>query len=144
MLAQWFAERFAVQHPREAQQFVQRHAHTLNPALCEAIAFHLSVRLEDPPKDILRVWSAALVTVAATPERSLMRLLRKCAGANDLPTTLALFRSLLRPRLRFDPTWTGLDSDAAPALDVKISLGGETNILREVTSAVSRRARSAA
>ena len=75
LLARWFAEHFVLQHSREALRFVQRHASTLNPLLCECITFTLGHRATDVSADVLRLWSAALLAVDTCPVESLTRLL---------------------------------------------------------------------
>ena len=132
LLAHWFAERFAMAHSREALQFVQRHARTLNPVLVEAIAFHLCVRSATPSADVLRLWSAALMLTPSAPDRALMRFLDKCAATADIPTAVTLFRSLLRPRLMVDSTWAVLNSDVEPRLSVEVALGVDSHELRAV------------
>lgn len=132
LFAHWFAERFAIPHPREALAFVQQHSSTLNPVFADAIAFQLAVRTDDPPADVLRLWSAALMMVEQTPARSLSRLLKRCSKAADVETTLMLFRELLRPRLRFDPLWAGLDHERPAKLDADLMLRGDAYDLREV------------
>ncbi len=132
LLAHWFAERFAEAHLREALQFVQRHARTVNPVLCEAIAFHLCVRGAAPSADVVRLWSAALMATPSPSEPGLMRLLNKCADTSDIPTAVMLFRFLLRPRLTIDPAWAVLSTNAEPRLSVEVALGGDSRELRDV------------
>ena len=132
LFAGWFAERFAVQHAREALAFFQQHFGTVNAVLADAIAFQLAVRSENVPREILRVWAIALATADETPSRSLSRLLRKCAREQDAETALMLFRSLLRPRLQFDPVWAAFDHDGPLALDAEVAFRGDANELREV------------
>lgn len=132
LLAHWFAKRFAEAHLREALQFVQRHARTVNPLLWEAIALHLGVRSATPSPDVLRLWSATLMTSPSVPERALTRLMNKCAETADIQTAVMLFRSLVRPRLRIDPWWAVLDPDAQPRLSVEVALRGDSHTLRGV------------
>jgi len=132
LFAGWFAERFAVQHAREALAFVQQHFGTANAVLADAIAFQLAVRSVNVPREVLRLWATALVTADETPSRSLSRLLRKCAGEQDAETALMLFRGLLRPRLQFDPVWAAFDRDGPLALDAEVAFRGDAYELREV------------
>ena len=131
LLAGWFADHFAIQYPKEALDFIRRHAATLNPWVCEAIAFRLAYTKPSPAADTLRLWAAALLTVAATPTGALNRLLRRCASSGDVATTALLFRTLLKPHLRFDQPWPGPD-DLPLRLDVEMSLRGKEHDLREV------------
>ena len=131
LLAGWFADHFAIQYPKEALDFIRRHAATLNPWVCEAIAFRLAYAKPSPAADTLRLWAAALLTVAATPTGALNRLLRRCASSGDVATTALLFRTLLKPHLRFDQPWPGPD-DLPLRLDVEMSLRGKEHDLREV------------
>lgn len=131
LLAAWFSDHFAIQHPKEALDFVRRHVETLNPSLCEAIAFRLAYANPDPPAETLRLWAAALLAVPATPTNALNRLLRRCASAGDISTTALLFRTLIRPQLRFDQPWPGPD-DQPLRLDVEMRLRGKKHDLREV------------
>jgi hypothetical protein len=134
LLARWFAERFTVQHVSHALRFVQNHLTTLNPYFAEAIAFHLTVRVDALPAETLRLWATALAAADNTLPDSLGRLLTYCAESGDIETAMMLFRALLRPRVRIDPIWAGfIDDDRdRPRLDVEVVLRGDPRDLREV------------
>lgn len=131
ILAAWFADRFAVQYPKEALDFVRRHATSLNPYLCVAIAYRLAHPGANPSTETLRLWVAALLAVPGTPTDALTRLLRRCASVGDVATTALLFRTLLMPRLQFEPPWPGFDEEPI-RLDVEMGLRGEKFVLSEV------------
>jgi hypothetical protein len=129
LLAQWFTEHFVVQHPKETLEFVRRHAATMNSYLCDAIALHLTYRVDEVPAATLRLWAMALLAVKSTPSESLTNLLVKCADAGDVDTTAVLFCSLLRPQLRFERH--GAPDFGGPlALGAGIGLRGDEHDLR--------------
>lgn len=130
-VAHWFAERFVVPHANVALQFVQNHLATLNPGFADAIAFRLAVGRDPLPDGVLRLWATALAAADNTHPHTLERLLRACVDTGDNTTALVLFRVLLRPRLRFDPVWSGLRNEISPVLDVELALRGKPYDLRE-------------
>jgi hypothetical protein len=133
LFAGWFAERFVVQHAKEALAFVQQHLGTVNAVLVDAIAIQLAVRANNVPTDVLRLWAMALMAADHAPTRTLTRLLRKCTKVDDADTALLLFRWLLRPRLQFDPVWAAFRQEDRPlALDTDIAFRGDAYELREV------------
>jgi hypothetical protein len=131
LVAHWFAERFVVPHANAALQFVQNHLATLNPGFADAIAFRLAVGRDPLPDGVLRLWATALAAADNTHPHTLERLLRACVDTGDNATALVLFRVLLRPRLRFDPVWTGLHDETSPSLDVELALRGQPYDLRD-------------
>lgn len=136
LLAYWFADGYAIDHPREALEFVQRHAANLNPELTRAIAFRLALQTGTVADDTLRRWAAALLAIRTTPADSLTRLLTKCAEAGVIDAAALLFRFLLRPQLEFERPWPRPDFGGPPSLSADITLNGEEYNLRRAWDAV--------
>lgn len=130
LFAYWFADRYAIEHPREALEFVQRHAANLNPELTRAIAFRLASRNETVAEDTLRLWAAALLALRTTTADSLTRLLTRCAEAEVIDAAALLFRFLLRPQLKFERPWPHPDFGGPLTLSAEMAIGGEAYHLR--------------
>ena len=131
MIANWFAARYAIAHPKEAFEFVQRHSANINPELSRAIAFQLAFRSPTVGQDTLRLWAAALLAIRTTPTDSLTRLLDKCLEASVADAAALIFRFLLRPQLVFERPWPAPDFGGPLTLSVDIALLGDDHSLRE-------------
>lgn len=132
ILARWFAQTFACEHPDEALRIVSRRGSRLPPRLWDEIAFDIARKLDgDAPPDARTVarWVAVLL---GTPypnasSGSLEYLLEGCRRPDDVHTAVLLFEYLTGPRaaLRRGYAFEG------ESVRQEVELTGEWHSLRE-------------
>ena len=133
VLAYWFAENFACEHPEEALGVIQRRGQRLNPVLWEALANNLALKLGSdrcPDARTVSKWAAVLLG-STQPESSselLAFLLDSCRHPEDDLTALLLFERLTEPRSRLE---RGLSLPGMGAPRQEIEVEGEVYSLRE-------------
>lgn len=139
ILARWFAEHFACEHPEEALGLVRRRGSRLNPVLWEAVAHEIALKLGgDPCPDAQTVakWVTVLLR-SPYPEGSadlLAFLLEGCRHPEDDLTAVLLFEHLTGPRSRLERGFA-LQGERVRH---EIELAGDTYSLRESWDAYFR------
>ncbi|CAA9336054.1 MAG: hypothetical protein AVDCRST_MAG68-3371 [uncultured Gemmatimonadetes bacterium] len=132
-IAQWFANRFAIEHPANALDLVRRKGPDLGWDLWQALARELAFKEPHPVGDVFGAWIAVLCQTAhprwARPFGGF--LLQSCAWPDDRTAALLLFEFLSRPRLKLEQRWP-TQSSAHPTVHIagEIGLASEEYELR--------------
>jgi hypothetical protein len=120
VLANWYAQTFAVDHYGVALELVRRAGQTLSPELWYAVVstFHQRGTAGEP----LRFWAPVLVNSIPSNGNSdsLAYLLGKCAIPDDQQTVLLLFRRLTAPVLRLRRRFSIGDDKKADVPDAEV------------------------
>ncbi|MDP9474185.1 MAG: DUF4020 domain-containing protein [Actinomycetota bacterium] len=139
ILARWFAQHFASEHPEEAFSLVRRRGSLLPPVLWEEIAFGIASKLsgEDrPDAETVARWVTVLLDTLhpGGPSDSLAYLLEGCRRPEDELTAILLFEYLTEPRSKLGRGFA-LEGERVRQ---EIELAGDPYSLRESWDSVFR------
>ena len=100
IIADWFADRFVVDHPKEAISMVQRNKGLLHPYLWNRIARRLGSGKHPPGADTLNNWLPVLLAHDHPhySAEALEYVLTECTGPDYALAALVLFRRLAKPQ----------------------------------------------
>lgn len=132
ILARWFAQHFACEHPEEALSIVRRRGSRLSPVLWEELAFGIASKLSSdagPDAETVARWVTVLLGTPNPegPSDSLAYLLEGCRRPEDAPTAVLLFEYLTGPRSKLERGFA-LDGERVRQ---EIEIVGDTYSLRE-------------
>lgn len=115
LLAGWFAQHFAIEHPDEVFKIVAAHELRMNPAFWWAIGREIGAKREKKLEvSALKRWITILLasTPVNTDHHVLMWLAQRCAEQHCIELTLKLFLTMGEHRLNVKPGFTWPEEEA--------------------------------
>lgn len=139
ILARWFAQHFACEHPGEALSLVRRRGSRLSPVLWEELATSIASKLQTdarPGAETVAWWVTVLLSTPypGGPPDSLAYLLEGCRQREDEPTAILLFEHLTAPCSKLDRGFA-LEGER---VGQQIEIAGDTYWMRESWNTIFR------